>query len=310
VTLAFTTVSRYRREDVLRILHLQHRQLQRWENSGLVVQKESYSFQDLVELRKLRDLSSKQMNLAKIRDTVEAMRRVAGMQSPLLEADAVRKGSRLVFRHDGAVEDPFSPQLMFDFDGQTVDAHSFAPLQSSSVAQLQEMFLRAVQLEEAGALQPALLQESAALYRQILELNPQHAPACINLGTIHYNQGKFLEAEALYRRATVADGEYALAFFDLGNVLDELHRLPEAIESYQRAIELVPNYADAHYNLALAYERQGERRRALRHWMAYARLDPVGPWASHARGQAKKILGQERLSIIHRGSRPVRSVAG
>jgi tetratricopeptide (TPR) repeat protein len=288
--------------------------MQQWERSRLITPKDIYSFQDLVELRKLRDLSSKQMNLARIRDTVEAMRRVAGMSSPLLQADAVRKGSRLVFRHDGAIEDPFSPQLMFDFDCFAQDTQTIAAQTTSSAintfAELQEMFLRAVQLEEAGSTQPALLIEATALYRQILELNPKHAPACINLGTINYNQGKFTEAEALYRRATKADADYALAFFDLGNVLDELHRLPEAIQAYQRAIELVPNYADAHYNLALAYERQGERRRALRHWMAYTRLDPVGPWASHARGQAKKILGQERLSIIHRETRPVRSVAG
>jgi tetratricopeptide (TPR) repeat protein len=202
---------------------------------------------------------------------------------------------------------------MFDFDCFAQDLQAIALHEGSGLSQqsqLQEIFLRAVQLEEAGTMQPALLVEATSLYKQILESNPQHAPACINLGTIHYNQGKFAEAEALYRRATVADGEYALAFFDLGNVLDELHRLPEAVLAYQRAIELVPNYADAHYNLALAYERQGERRRALRHWMTYMRLDPVGPWASHARGQAKKILGLERLSIIHRGNRPVRSVAG
>jgi tetratricopeptide (TPR) repeat protein len=312
VTLLLSTVSKYRREDVLRILHLHSRQLQRWERSGLVAAQESYSIQDLSELRKLRDLHTKQMNLAKIRNTVEAMRRVAGMQSPLREADAVQKGSRLVFRHDGAVEDPFSPQLMFDFDGLAPEASAIAQQQPAptNLSDVHEIFLRAVQLEEAGALQPALLNDAATLYKKILDLNPRHAPACINLGTIHYNQGKFIDAEALYRRATEVDSEYALAFFDLGNVLDEMHRLNEAVNAYQRAIELVPNFADAHYNLALAYERQGERRRALRHWMAYTRLDPVGPWASHARRQAKKILGAERLSIIHRGTRPVRSVAG
>jgi tetratricopeptide (TPR) repeat protein len=77
-------------------------------------------------------------------------------------------------------------------------------------------------------------------------------------------------------------------------------QLHEAIAAYQRAVELVPQYADAHYNLALAYERQGEKRRALRHWLVYARLDPVGPWASHARCQARKILNSERLSIVSR----------
>jgi len=73
-----------------------------------------------------------------------------------------------------------------------------------------------------------------------------------------------------------------LAFFDLGNVLDELQRLDESIAAYRRAVALAPRYADAHYNLALAYERTGEHRHALRHWQAYVRLDNTGPWADHA----------------------------
>ncbi len=88
-----------------------------------------------------------------------------------------------------------------------------------------------------------------------------------------------------------------------------MQRLNEATAAYERAVALVPQYADAHYNLALAYERQGQRRRALRHWLMYVRLDPVGPWSSHAKDQAKKILSSEKLSIVSRRGRLVR-VAG
>ena len=59
--------------------------------------------------------------------------------------------------------------------------------------------------------------------------------------------------------------------------------------------------------IALAYERQGQKRRALRHWLTYVRLDPVGPWASHARDQARKILKSEKLSIVSRRGRRVRA---
>ena len=152
---------------------------------------------------------------------------------------------------------------------------------------------------------PATISKAAELYRQILAMRPGYAAAAINLGTIHYNQREFTLAEQLYRRATEADPEYALAFFDLGNVLDEMKRLNDAIAAYQRAIALVPQYADAHYNLALAYERQGHRRRSLRHWLTYVRLDPVGPWANHAKSQAKSILSSERLSIVSRAGRLV-----
>jgi tetratricopeptide (TPR) repeat protein len=165
------------------------------------------------------------------------------------------------------------------------------------------MFLRAVRLEENGE----TLSEAKMLYETILEMQPNHAPAAINLGTIRYNERDYAAAETYYRRATEADPEYALAFFDLGNVLDEQQRLAEAIAAYEKALMLVPGYADAHYNLALAYERMKEPRRALRHWMAYGKLDPSGPWASHARSQAKRILGSERLAIVTRHGRRMRN---
>ena len=81
-------------------------------------------------------------------------------------------------------------------------------------------------------------------------------------------------------------------------MLDELERPDESIGAYLKAVELAPRYADAHYNLALAFERKGERRAALRHWQAYMKLDKAGPWADHARGQIRKLLDNEKLTIV------------
>jgi tetratricopeptide (TPR) repeat protein len=86
-------------------------------------------------------------------------------------------------------------------------------------------------------------------------------------------------------------------------VLDELERPDESIAAYRQAVALAPRYADAHYNLALAYERQGEHRQALRHWQSYIKLDNHGPWAEHARGQIRKLLGREKISIAWRADR-------
>jgi tetratricopeptide (TPR) repeat protein len=280
-----------------------------WQRAGLVSPSEDFSFQQLVQLRKLRDLAATRISVKSIQRSVDAMQKVSGMANPLLESVAVRRGSRLAFRQYGALVDPVTRQMAFDFElapcagMAVVRSRGAAPARLNSEAQ--EMFLSAVRLEERTETLP----EAKAMYAAILELQPNHAPAAINLGTIHYNERDFDAAEMFYRRATESDPEYALAFFDLGNVLDELQRLPEAIAAYERALELVPQYADAHYNLALAYERRAEPRRALRHWTMYARLDPAGPWASHARGQAKKILGGERLAIVTRHGRTMR-IAG
>ncbi|WP_255462321.1 tetratricopeptide repeat protein [Granulicella sp. WH15] len=309
-------MTRYTRQDVLRILQLPARHLAAWEREGLIRPEGAsdsearYTFEHLSQIRALREMYSARISARSIRASIDAMQRVSGMRNPLTESTAVRRGSRINFRIGGALVDPVTRQLAFDFDlagsGRqmtVVRRGGVAAAQDAtrSNAQVQEMFLRAVQLEE----NPTTIPDAALLYEAILELRPEHAPACINLGTIRYNQRNFSGAETMYRRATESDPSYALAFFDLGNVLDEMQDLAGAIIAYRRAIEIVPGYADAHYNLALAYERVGERRRALRHWMAYVRLDPMGPWSLHARTQARKILSLDQLSIVSRGGRTV-----
>jgi tetratricopeptide (TPR) repeat protein len=285
-------------------LQISSHQLQGWERAGVIPQQQAYTFQDLGQLRTLRVLREDDVPAASIRDSILAMKAVAGMANPLLEACLVRTGTRLAFRHHGAMVDPIRRQLLFDFE--QLDRPSAcsepSPLRRSPGSQgpqgIQDRFLAAVQAEEAGEKHRAI-----ALYEEILDLDPEYAPASINLGTLHFHLRQFARAEELYRRATVADPDYVLAYFDLGNVLDELERPDESIAAYRQAVALAPRYADAHYNLALAYERKAEPRSALRHWQCYVRLDNRGPWAEHARGQIRKLLDREKLSIASRASR-------
>ena len=116
-----------------------------------------------------------------------------------------------------------------------------------------ELFTRGIAMEE----HPSTHDEAIRTYHQVLDIEPDHAAAHINLGTLYYNRQDFVSAEKHYRLAVAADPRYALAYFDLGNVLDETDSIQEAIDAYRTAIQLAPTYADAHYNLALAYERLG-----------------------------------------------------
>lgn len=291
----------YSRQDVLRILQISSRQLLGWEKAGLIPPQQSFTFQDLGQLRTLRALREESVSAASIRHSVVAMKAVAGMANPLVEATVVRTGTRLAFRCEGAMVDPIRRQLLFDFE--RIDAHAAeaepAQLrrQGASAPVTQEMFIAAVQAEESGEKSRAV-----SLYEEILSREPGYAPAYINLGTLYFHMRRYGRAEELYRRATETDPGYVLAFFDLGNVLDELERPEESIAAYLRAVELSPRYADAHYNLALAFERRGEHRAALRHWQAYVRLDRSGPWADHARGQIRRLLDREPLAIAWRAT--------
>lgn len=160
----------------------------------------------------------------------------------------------------------------------------------------------------------ALSHEEAApekakeLYHQLLELQPDHAAANINLGTLYYNQRNMAKAELYYRLAIAADSSYALAYFDLGNVLDEANQTKEAIVMYRRALELAPTYADAHYNLALAYDKTQQPHAALKHWRQYIKLDPAsGEWANHARLQASRIIKALGITVAATNAVPKRT---
>jgi len=291
-------VNRYSRADLLRILRLTARQLAGWEKAGLVAASETYSFFDLLQVKKVRDLCARKVRPAVIRQSVEAMQKqAAGLENPLLETGMFTAGRRVAFRHEGKVLEPIAGQFMFDFaphERVVASTPVAIPSQNPPSQDVSELFARGIALEE----DPDYQQQAIITYQQVLRLDPEHAAAHINLGTLHYNRQEYKLAEEHYRRAIEIDSRYALAYFDLGNVLDETGRVAEAIRTYHTALQLAPTYADAHYNLALAYEKTREPRKALKHWRAYVKLDTVGPWAVHARNQIQRILQADKLKLV------------
>lgn len=291
-------MTHFERSDLLRILRITARQLSGWQRAGLIAVSDSFSFFDLLQVKKVRDLRAKRVKSATILASLQAMQaRVAGMENPFLEAGSFSVGSRVAFRTEGRALEPIDGQFVMDFadSGQVVETTaSFRPI--SAPQSVAELFARGVALEE----DPATAEEAIGNYKKVLKLDPDYAPAHINLGTLYYNQSDYELAEEHYLKAIEADSRYALAYFDLGNVLDETQRLPEAIAAYKAALQLAPTYADAHYNLALAYERSRQPRLALKHWRSYLKLDAQGPWAVHARAQYRKLLESEKLKVVYR----------
>lgn len=176
----------YSRQDVQRILQISSRQLQGWERAGLIPPQQVYTFQDLGQLRILRALRENDVPAAYIRHSIMAMKAVAGMANPLLEACTVRSGTRLAFRHHGAVVDPIRRQLLFDFERlnrpgvdlpDRVDRRSASSELRSAVAAEP----RGIQIARCGASRRNW--RKASRHRplsRILELDPDYAPASIN----------------------------------------------------------------------------------------------------------------------------------
>src|SRR5512132_3799706 len=73
-------MNRYQRNDVLRILRITGQQLAQWQKAGLIAAGEVFSFFDLLQVKKIRDLRAKHVRPAVIRASLEAMQKqVAGM---------------------------------------------------------------------------------------------------------------------------------------------------------------------------------------------------------------------------------------
>lgn len=109
---------------------------------------------------------------------------------------------------------------------------------------------------------PASYHES---WSKILRLNPQFAPAQVNVGLHLAGSGRLDEAIELYRSAVRNDPGLVEAHFNLGTAWLEKRRDDRAAESLLEAVRLSPAHAEAHRNLALAYGRLDRSCEALLH---------------------------------------------
>ncbi len=88
---------------------------------------------------------------------------------------------------------------------------------------------------------------------------------------------------------------------EAGNYYLKKRQYEQARDEYLAALKLEPDYADAHYNLGVVYFfRLQDHRRALHHFVRYARLKPDAPDLSQVRSltlQAlEKIEAEERVA--------------
>jgi tetratricopeptide (TPR) repeat protein len=86
-------------------------------------------------------------------------------------------------------------------------------------------------------------------YEQALAINPDHAQACANRGSILKILGRVAEAELDYRRAVAIDPGLVEGHYNLGNLLRETARMAEAEACFRRVIALRPGIDRAHRNL-------------------------------------------------------------
>lgn len=141
--------------------------------------------------------------------------------------------------------------------------------------------------------------EAEALYRQILEQQPEQPDALHFLGVACHQRGKGDEAISLIRRAVAASPGYADAHNNLGNVLKEAGRFEEAVDAYRGALEVRPEFADTHNNLGVVLRCLGRIDEAEAAYREAIAIDPKHADAYQNLGNVLKQRGQLREAEAH-----------
>jgi len=121
--------------------------------------------------------------------------------------------------------------------------------ETSNASALQTTLQRALKLHTAGDRRAA-----EWLYRQVLELDPNHSDALHLLGLVEYQNQNFQTAAELIQRAIEINSTQAAFFMDLGSVYRSLGNLRKAAEYYIEAIRLNPQSAEAYVNLGNVFQ--------------------------------------------------------
>jgi tetratricopeptide (TPR) repeat protein len=222
-----------------------------------------FNFQDLVMLRTAKGLAEARIPQRRVKSALQKLRKQLPEGRPLRGVHIRAEGDRIVVGDGQAEWAPESGQVLFDFGAREL-ARKVAPLKPRSADTAEQHYERGCDLEESAPL------EALKAYRRALELEPDHADACVNLGRLLHAEGSLKEAIAYYRKAIELAPGNAIALFNLGVALEDLKMDDEAVLAYRLSAEA--GCDDAHYNLARLYEKRGEPAAALRHLRSYKKL--------------------------------------
>ena len=111
-----------------------------------------------------------------------------------------------------------------------------------------------------------LLDDAETSYRQVLEIEPQHAQALHMLGALLDQRGNHREGIDLIRSSLEIDKENPSTYNSLGNALAAIGELDAAVEAYQEAIGRAPHLAHLHCRLGevlLKMDRRDEAEQCV-----------------------------------------------
>jgi tetratricopeptide (TPR) repeat protein len=146
------------------------------------------------------------------------------------------------------------------------------------------------------------LQQSEAICRQLLGLDPNQADALHLLGLIAHRVNH-PDAGVLIRRAIALQPNNAIAYGNLALVLQSQGKWDEAMECSRQALALHPNVPETHYNLGYAFHVKGDLEDATACYRRALALQPRFTPPYQNLGAALKAMGRldEAIEVYRQG---------
>jgi len=153
--------------------------------------------------------------------------------------------------------------------------------------------------EGVQALKAGQLDLAEAAFRDVLTRGGDRAFVHHNLGIVHQQRNRHVEALAEFRAAARLDPAFGPARLLAGSSLLALGRAEEAVAELERAVRLLPGEKAAHLQLADACERVSNVPCLVRESRVLAASAPSDPEYTYRLGKAYLRLAQWSYSRIH-----------
>jgi tetratricopeptide (TPR) repeat protein len=124
-------------------------------------------------------------------------------------------------------------------------------------------------------------------------------------GWRHQRAGQLAQAEHIYRQILEVQPDHPEALYLLGTICQRLGKLDDAAQHLLMAVSCRPDYAEAHNNLGVVMILMGRRLDAIHHFRHVVRLRPSDPEALNNLGNALREEGmiEEAVELLNHALR-------
>lgn len=271
----------YSTHDVAHLLGISEARIRNYTRAGFLKPARGprgqfiFTFQDLIVVRTAAALAQQRIPARTIVRALKRLRTQLPSGRSLTEVSIAADGARVMVNDGSASWNPLSGQLQFEFNVSELAARAepIAKKRTQALLAAADDGYSAAEWFDIGLdLEAVASHEAQHAYVRVLELDPKHTDAHVNLGRMLHEQGQVTEAATHYLQALRNNDKHAIAAYNLGVAMEDLGRLSEALKAYQQSAAADPEFADVHYNLATLFEKIGNRAGAIRHYTKYRRL--------------------------------------